>query len=103
MGDICAVLNELVITTPVRAALVRLAELATSRMSRAAAERAVARLSGPLSRAAKGLGYELKLEVHGAHHYFPRYGQRLEHIQATAWKAGVKGSHKIIRFVINLP
>lgn len=36
----------------------------------------------------------LKIAHHAAHHYFPRLGKYLPHIQATMWRVGVKGSDR---------
>ena len=103
IGGYCTQVAQLAITTPLKGVLVRLAEVATSRMSRAAAERVVARLEGPITTAAKKLGYEARVDVHDAVHTFAQYGQKAEHIQINIWKAGAKGSGKVIRFVVNLP
>jgi len=98
----CATVQQLAIANGVKAASLRIAEVFTSRMSRATAERLVARLEGPITRVANKLGWEAKVAVHNAHHYFPRYAQSAEHIQINVWKAGVKQSGRVIRFVINL-
>jgi hypothetical protein len=41
-------------------------------------------------------GYPLggKVALHSAHHFFPRFGRNLPHLQATLWEKGVKGSHR---------
>ena len=102
IGGYCTEVMQLAVTGPLKGALVRLVEVATSRMSRAAAERVVARMEGPITRAANKLGYSAKVVVDDAHHYFPEFGQKAEHIQVTVWRAGVKGSDKAVRFAINI-
>ncbi len=51
----------------------------------------------------KAAGYGGKLAVHTAHHYFPRFGRQLPHLQLNVWKVGVKGQGNTTWFRIPLP
>ena len=42
------------------------------------------------------MGYNTKVALHSAHHYFRNLG-KLKHIQVNIWKRGVKGSGKVLR------
>ena len=97
----CAKLNELAIGS-YRTLAIRAVEIITSRMSRPAAERVADQLRGPITRVANRLGYNARVAVDPAHHYFPEFGQKAEHIQINVWKAGVKGSGKAVHFAIDI-
>jgi RHS repeat-associated protein len=44
-----------------------------------------------------GGAFVVKGGMHGAHHFFPRLGARLPHIQVNWWRPGVKGSGGVWR------
>ncbi|MEX5216842.1 MAG: hypothetical protein NW701_03355 [Nitrospira sp.] len=43
------------------------------------------------------LGRQVRIAVHGPHHYFRFFGQRLPHIQMNWWQTGVRGSGGVFR------
>ncbi len=36
----------------------------------------------------------VQIAHHGAHHFFPRLGKKLPHIQCNIWRHGIKNSHR---------
>ena len=102
LRGVCAQIMRLEMTTALRSSSLRLLQFVTKRLSQRAAQRIVARTEGIIVRIAESFGYKAKIAVHDAHHFFPKYGQKLQHIQINVWNDGEKGSAKVVRLVINL-